>query len=243
MEEGPFVSFTDLFIGILFLFLILVAALVLMHQQAVSQAKNETEQYGGMSPQDVAQLRKEHQQTVAELTDTKSDLAASRSELEATRAIDAEHPPFRLALVYNEYQKTSSAGAVDRLVTALTGANSSSWEFVKTVQVFRAPNGACLQNITVRNPTFKTVGRPIHDEDIPSSDNQNAVRAVPLCGLTSVGAHYNNDIEEVALERTSESLYEGAWIDHTEGNENHRLQLRIVGIYDDFYKIKDGGGT
>ena len=38
-DEGPFVSFTDLFIGILFLFLILVAALMLMHQEAVAREK------------------------------------------------------------------------------------------------------------------------------------------------------------------------------------------------------------
>jgi hypothetical protein len=41
-DEGPFVSFTDLFIGILFLFLILVAALMLMRQQAVQTEKVET---------------------------------------------------------------------------------------------------------------------------------------------------------------------------------------------------------
>jgi hypothetical protein len=35
LDEGPFVSFTDLFIGILFLFLILVAALMLRQQAAV----------------------------------------------------------------------------------------------------------------------------------------------------------------------------------------------------------------
>jgi hypothetical protein len=33
VEEGPFVSFTDLFVGIIFLFLILVAALMLRQQQ------------------------------------------------------------------------------------------------------------------------------------------------------------------------------------------------------------------
>jgi hypothetical protein len=38
-EEGPFVSFTDLFIGILFMFLILVAALMLMHQQVVQKVE------------------------------------------------------------------------------------------------------------------------------------------------------------------------------------------------------------
>ena len=36
-DEGPFVSFTDLFIGILFLFLILVAALMLRQQAAVKK--------------------------------------------------------------------------------------------------------------------------------------------------------------------------------------------------------------
>jgi hypothetical protein len=36
-DEGPFVSFTDLFIGILFLFLILVAALMLMRQETETQ--------------------------------------------------------------------------------------------------------------------------------------------------------------------------------------------------------------
>jgi len=40
-DEGPFVSFTDLFIGILFLFLILVAALMLMHQDVVQKKQVE----------------------------------------------------------------------------------------------------------------------------------------------------------------------------------------------------------
>jgi hypothetical protein len=38
-DEGPFASFTDLFIGILFLFLILVAALMLMNQQVVQKVE------------------------------------------------------------------------------------------------------------------------------------------------------------------------------------------------------------
>ena len=40
-DEGPFVSFTDLFIGILFLFLILVAALLLMLQEVVQRERAE----------------------------------------------------------------------------------------------------------------------------------------------------------------------------------------------------------
>jgi hypothetical protein len=38
-DEGPFVSFTDLFIGVLFMFLILVAALMLMHQDVVRKVE------------------------------------------------------------------------------------------------------------------------------------------------------------------------------------------------------------
>jgi len=40
-DDGPFAAFTDLFIGILFLFLILVAALMLMHQEAVQKDRVE----------------------------------------------------------------------------------------------------------------------------------------------------------------------------------------------------------
>jgi uncharacterized protein YlxW (UPF0749 family) len=40
-EEGPFVSFTDLFVGILFLFLILIAALMIMQRTSVQMARNE----------------------------------------------------------------------------------------------------------------------------------------------------------------------------------------------------------
>jgi uncharacterized protein YlxW (UPF0749 family) len=41
-EEGPFVSFTDLFVGVLFLFLILVAALMIMQRTSVQMARNES---------------------------------------------------------------------------------------------------------------------------------------------------------------------------------------------------------
>jgi cell wall-associated NlpC family hydrolase len=40
-EEGPFVSFTDLFVGILFFFLILIAALMIMQRTSVQMARSE----------------------------------------------------------------------------------------------------------------------------------------------------------------------------------------------------------
>lgn len=77
-DEGPFVSFVDLFIGILFLFLILVAALMLMHQEVVQREQVETQVMS-------EQIR----------------------ELEARPVAKPmpEQPAFRLGIVFNIYQR------------------------------------------------------------------------------------------------------------------------------------------
>jgi hypothetical protein len=80
VDEGPFVSFTDLFIGILFLFLILVAALMLMHQEAVQREQVET-------------------QTMAE------QLRQMQARLDAAPKPVPDQPAFRLGIVFNIYQR------------------------------------------------------------------------------------------------------------------------------------------
>src|SRR5204863_2443041 len=85
-DEGPFVSFTDLFIGILFLFLILVAALMLMHQEAVQREKAEAQ----LISQQIQQLR------------TKIDAAPKPKP---------EPPAFRLGIVFNIYQRPAGGDA------------------------------------------------------------------------------------------------------------------------------------
>lgn len=87
VDEGPFVSFTDLFIGILFLFLILVAALMLMHQEAVERERVETQ-----------------------------ELSRRIREMQAKLdAVPAPKPPepaaFRLGIVFNIYQRPAAPGA------------------------------------------------------------------------------------------------------------------------------------
>jgi hypothetical protein len=79
-NEGPFVAFTDLFIGILFLFLILVAALMLMHQEAVQREKAET-------------------QTLSE------QIRQVQTKLDAAPKTTPEQPAFRLGIVFNVYQR------------------------------------------------------------------------------------------------------------------------------------------
>ena len=82
-DEGPFVSFTDLVIGILFLFLILVAALMLMHQEA--QARQRAE---------ILRL----QEIIREL----------QAKLDAMPKVD-NRPAFRLGIVFNIYQRPSGS--------------------------------------------------------------------------------------------------------------------------------------
>ena len=79
VDEGPFVSFTDLFIGILFLFLILVAALMLMHQEAVQRERVEAE----LMSQRIRELQ------------AKLDAAPKKDD----------RPVFRLGLAFNIYQR------------------------------------------------------------------------------------------------------------------------------------------
>jgi Na+-transporting methylmalonyl-CoA/oxaloacetate decarboxylase gamma subunit len=84
--EGPFVSFTDLFIGILFLFLILVAALMLMHQEAV-----QTEQDEAQKMQTKVQMLSEQIQQL-------------QAKLDAVPP-KPNQPEFRLGIVFNIYQR------------------------------------------------------------------------------------------------------------------------------------------
>ena len=86
-DEGPFVSFTDLFIGILFLFLILVAALMLMHQEAIQREKIETQELSERIRQLQAQL----------------DAAPKPIPL-------PDQPSFRLGIVFNIYQRPPEGG-------------------------------------------------------------------------------------------------------------------------------------
>jgi hypothetical protein len=79
-DEGPFASFTDLFIGILFLFLILVAALMLMHQEAVQRERVETQ----IMSEQIRQMQ---------------------AKLDAAPKPVPDQPAFRLGIVFNIYQR------------------------------------------------------------------------------------------------------------------------------------------
>jgi hypothetical protein len=195
-DEGPFVSFTDLTIGIIFLFLILVAALMLMHQEAVLKWAEEAKEYNRR-------------------------IAALEAKLDAIAKLDAEHPPFRLAIVYNSYQKS---------------AESPDWIFSRTVQVFRSPNGLCMENILLRNNLSLAWMPPVKSEAVPAAANQAFVRMGTPCRLSGTGEQWNSEAETGSMKRTAANLYTGSTVLHKKDAQvTIDIQYRILGVYDDYF--------
>jgi hypothetical protein len=187
-DEGPFVSFTDLFIGILFLFLILVAALMLMHQEAIREAEAEAQRLS-------------------------EQIRLLQAKLDAITKLDADHTPFRLAIVYNSYQRAPDG--------------KTDWTYSRTVQIFRSPDGRCLNNIILRSNLSLAWKASVKAENIPTAHDQTIVQMGTPCTLSASGEHWNSDSETGSLKRTSANLYSGTTVLHKkDGNEPLELQLR-----------------
>jgi hypothetical protein len=202
VEDGPFVSFTDLFIGILFLFLILVAALMLMHQEAV-----KLEGAGAQRISERIQLL--------------------QAKLETRAKLDADHAPFRLAIVFNVYQAPAYDGA--------------EWTFSRTVQVYRSANGLCLNNVIVQNNLSLDWKPSIEADDIPTADNQAYVRMGVPCTLSASGEQWDLVSETGGVERKSANLYEGVSVLHSHGREKTlKIQYRVLGVYDGYFRKPQG---
>jgi hypothetical protein len=114
-SEGPFVSFTDLFIGILFLFLILVAALMLMHQEAIQMEQIETEKMQTEAKMLTEQIRQ------------------LQAKLDAVPKPKPEQPAFRLGIVFNIYQRPAGTGAEWTYSRTVRIFRSPSGECINTV--------------------------------------------------------------------------------------------------------------
>ena len=197
-DEGPFVSFTDLFIGILFLFLILVAVLMLMHQEAVAKDKDQA--------QEIAR-----------------QLEQIQSKADTRAQLDANHPPFRLALVYNVYQTKPG--------------DPNDWRFSRTVQVYRTANDICLNSVILKSNLSFAWKPPIRSDAVPTAADQNYIRGGDSCVLTASGQRWDTDSETGGVRRTSKYLYSGSSVLHkSSGNETVGIQYRVLGIYDDYYQ-------
>ncbi len=229
-EDGPFVSFTDLFVGILFLFLILVAALMLLEQASVRMAKQEATS------------------KVTEIAQLQSQVKGLTAKLDGIAKLDREDPPFRLAIAYNEYSSDALTSKTD----------PAPLEFVRSVRIFRSSSGQCISERILE--AANTGWMKIDPKDIPNSNNEMSFRRIGSCSLSPGGIHYGDAYQTVDISRTSMELYEGfvtlhpkepslsksvgRFFDQLFGNASTdtnndvllRVQYQILGIYDDEYK-------
>jgi hypothetical protein len=198
-DEGPFVSFTDLFIGILFLFLILVAALMLMNQEAIQREKVETQ----IMSEQIRQLQ------------AKLDAAPKRVP---------DLPAFRLGIVFNIYQRPAVF-------------DGQGWTYSRTVRVFRAPTGDCINTVWMRSNLSTAWMPPLESERIPTPEQRDLLQAFQPCGITASGDHWDSTTETGNLKRITPDLYSGIVTLHEkEGDVKLEIQYRVLGIYDDYFR-------
>jgi len=204
-SEGPFVSFTDLFIGILFLFLILVAALMLMHQQAVQMEQIETQKM----------------QTEAEKMS--EQIRELQAKLDSVPKPKPDQPEFRLGIVFNIYQRPLAQGA--------------NWTFSRTVRIFRASSGVCINTVWMRSNLSVGWMPPVAEEDIPTAAQKNDLRSFKPCGISASGDHWETSTETGTLKRVAKDLYSGTVVLHkAEGDARLEMQYRVLGVFDDYFR-------
>jgi Na+-transporting methylmalonyl-CoA/oxaloacetate decarboxylase gamma subunit len=204
IEEGPFVSFTDLFIGILFLFLILVAALMLMHQQAIREAQEAA------------------RQAEAEAQRLREEIARIQAELDEFLELNIDHPPYRLAIVFNSYQRPADSG--------------EPWRFTRTVQLFKTTEGLCVENIVLRNNLNLGWKPPVTADDIPEPGRQDLRGGTP-CTLSALGESWDDETETGGVRRVAPDLYSGSTVLHSpNGEQTIELEYRVLGVYLDEYR-------
>jgi hypothetical protein len=193
------VSFTDLFIGILFLFLILVAALMLMLQEVVRREKIET------------QIMSE------KIRELQAKLDAAPKPVPLT-------PAFRLGIVFNIYQRPAVF-------------DGSGWTYSRTVRVFRAPDGNCINTVWMRSNLSTAWKPPTAKEDIPSVDQRDLLGKFEPCGISASGDHWDGPTETGNLKRITSELYSGLVTLHEkEGDVRLEMQYRVLGVYDDYFR-------
>jgi hypothetical protein len=198
-DEGPFVSFTDLFIGILFLFLILVAALMVMHQEAVQGEKAET-------------------QTMSE------QIRQMQAKLDAAPKPVPDQPAFRLGIIFNIYQRPAVF-------------DGSGWTYSRTVRVFRAPTGDCINTVWLRSNLSTAWMPPLESEKIPTPGQRDLLQNFQPCGISASGDHWDGPTETGNLKRVTPDLYSGAVTLHEkEGDVKLEMQYRVLGVYDDYFR-------
>jgi hypothetical protein len=189
----------------LFLFLILVAALMLMHQEAIQMEQTES------------------QRMKAEAEMLSEQIRQLQAKLDAVPKPKPDQPEFKLGIVFNIYQRPATPGAI--------------WTFSRTVRVFRAPTGVCINTVWMRSNLSVAWMPPVADPDIPTPAEKEELRGFKPCGISAAGDHWETSTETGNLKRISKDLYSGNVLLHkADGDTRLEMQYRVLGVYDNYFR-------
>jgi hypothetical protein len=135
-----------------------------------------------------------------------------------------DQPAFRLGIVFNIYQRPAEF-------------DGSGWTYSRTVRVFRAPDGSCINTVWKRSNLSTAWQLPTAKEDIPNEAQRDLLGKFEPCGLSASGDHWEAPSETGNLKRVTPSLYSGLVTLHEkEGDVKLEMQYRVLGVYDDYFR-------
>jgi hypothetical protein len=115
--DGPFVSFTDLLSGIVLIFLLMIALLLMRQEGAVSELKSSVEQKQIETKptvadleKEIAELRRKNEMLSRQDAENLGRLATMQNALEAITSDLRNRPRFRPAIAVNHYFRALHAG-------------------------------------------------------------------------------------------------------------------------------------
>jgi hypothetical protein len=144
-----------------------------------------------------------------------------QAKLDAVPKPKPDQPEFKLGIVFNIYQR----------------ADGANWTYSRTVRVFRAPSGVCINTVWMRSNLSVGWMPPVADEDIPTSAQKNDLRSFKPCGISASGDHWQTSTETGNLKRVSKDLYRGDVVLHkTDGDARLEMQYRVLATFDNYFR-------
>lgn len=165
----------------------------------------------------------ESQRMKAEAEMMSEQIRQLQAKLAAVPKPKPDQPEFRLGIIFNIYQRATGSGA--------------GWTFSRTVRVFRAPTGVCINTVWIRSNLSVAWMPPVADEDIPTAAQKDELRSFKPCGISASGDHWETGTETGNLKRVSQDLYSGTVVLHKiEGDAQLDMQYRVLGVFDNYFR-------
>ena len=146
-----------------------------------------------------------------------------QARLDAAPKRPPDQPAFRLGIVFNIYQRPAVF-------------DGQGWTYSRTVRVFRAPTGDCINTVWLRSNLSTAWMPPLEADKIPTPAQPDLQKFQP-CGISASGDHWDGPTETGNLKRITPDLYSGTVTLHEkEGDVKLEMQYRVLGVYDDYFR-------